>query len=85
MDAQPLIGRILDDEGLTGDLEGDDAERLVGWLIVRARQIAAKAKSEAAGQSDVEALCRRGREIAKLAAGQTDPKAVLESLLAKES
>ena len=36
MDAEPYVNRILDDEGLVGDLEGDAAEKLVGWLVASA-------------------------------------------------
>ena len=42
MDAQPYVSRILDDEGLVGDLEGDAAEQLVGWLVHSAERMAGR-------------------------------------------
>ena len=85
MNAEPFVSRILDDEGLIGDLEGDAAEKLIGWLVKRAEQIAAKAKSDAAARTDIESLCKRGREYAANAVKHPDPEAALDSLLAKEA
>ena len=84
MDAQPYVSRILDDEGLVGDLEGDAAEQLVGWLVHSAERMAGRARTDAIARSAVDALCRRGREFAAQAAQQPDPKAALAALLEKE-
>src|SRR5947207_771023 len=41
MDPEPFVSRLLDDEGLTGELAGASAERLVAWLAGRAERLAA--------------------------------------------
>jgi hypothetical protein len=84
MNAEPYVNRILDDEGLVGDLEGDAAEQLVGWLVHAAERIASRSRTDAIARSAIEGLCRRGKEIAAAAARQSDPKAALSALLAKE-
>lgn len=84
MKAEPYVQRILDDEGLIGDLAGDAAEKLVAWLVKSAEHLAGQAKTDAEAKSAVAALCRRGRELAAAAAQQPDPAAALDALLAKE-
>jgi hypothetical protein len=84
MNAEPYVSRILDDEGLVGNLEGDAAEQLVGWLVHSAERIASRARTDAIARSAIEALCRRGREIAAQASLQPNPTAALAGLLAKE-
>jgi hypothetical protein len=84
MDAEPYVNRILDDEGLVGDLEGDAAEKLVGWLVQSAEQLAANANTDAEARAAVAKLCQRGREIAAQAAKEPNPLATLTELLAKE-
>ena len=84
MNAEPYVQRILDDEGLIGDLSGDAAEKLVAWLVKSAESLAARAGTDAEARSAVAALCRRGRELAAEAAGQPDPAAALAGLLARE-
>jgi hypothetical protein len=68
MRPEPFVSRILDDEGLTTDLEGLEAELLVEWLVHRAERIAAAAKSEAAAWKQIEVLCKRARVISRFAA-----------------
>jgi len=84
MNAEPYVNRILDDEGLVGDLEGDAAEQLVAWLVHGAERIAARSRTDAIARSAIEGLCRRGKEIAAAAAKAPNPKAALADLLAKE-
>ena len=84
MNAQPYVSRILDDEGLVGELAGDAAERLVGWLVHSAERIAGRARTDAIARSAIDALCRRGRELAAQAAQQPNPDAALAALLEKE-
>lgn len=83
MNADPYVSRILDDEGLVGDLEGDAAERLVGWMVKSAERLAAAAKTDAEARDAVAKLCQRGREIAAHAAKQPNPEAALSEMLAK--
>jgi hypothetical protein len=85
MPPEPYVNRILDDEGLVGDLESEAAQRLVAWLVRSAEHLAGQAPSDAIARAAIEALCQRGREIAKSAAAAPDPIAVLDALLAKES
>src|SRR3954454_6228529 len=65
MDPQPLVSRVLDDEGLTADLEGDAAETLVRWLVARVEAVARTAKSEAVARREVERLCCAARDVAR--------------------
>ena len=64
LDAEPLVGRILDDEGLTGDLDEPEAAALVTWLVANAEHIAATVKTMPEAQKQVAALARVGRAIA---------------------
>ena len=84
MNAEPYVNRILDDEGLVGDLEGDAAEKLVGWLVKSAERLATNAKTDAEARSAIAALCKRAREIAAQAAREPDPLVALLETLAKE-
>jgi hypothetical protein len=84
MNPELYVSRILDDEGLVGDLEGDAAEQLVGWLVHSAERMASRARTDAIARSAIEGLCRRGREIAAQAAKQPNPTAALAGILAKE-
>lgn len=68
MNAELLVNRVLDDEGLAGDLEGSAAEALVGWAVKQAEQIAARVKTGKDGLKQVEAMCRQARAIARVSA-----------------
>lgn len=81
MNAEPHVERILNDEGLVGDLEGPAAEALVAWLVREAKAAAESATTDAAARTAIEALCRRGREFAQKAAQEPDPHAALTALL----
>lgn len=74
MNAEPFVERVLEDEGLTGDLDGPEATALIAWLTGQVRQVATKAKAEKAAWERVDALCRHARQVAKIvAAWQVDP------------
>jgi hypothetical protein len=66
MEAEALVSRILDDEGLTSNLEEAEAQRLVDWLVAATEQIAESSKSEADAARRVETLCRQARTVGKL-------------------
>jgi hypothetical protein len=87
VDPQPLVSRILDDEGLTADLDGPAAEALVAWLVKHAEAIAANTKTQADARKQVETLCRRGRTIAQSVAGRpvNEQLTALKPLLDTES
>lgn len=61
VDAQPLIERVLDDEGLIGDLDEAAAEALVKRLVADIERIAAAADSMAAARAQVADLVRNVR------------------------
>jgi len=63
MNPELFVSRILDDEGLTEDLDEEAAAKLVGWLVRQVERIAADADSEAAAWQAVEQLCRRARDL----------------------
>ena len=64
MNRELLVNRVLDDEGLAGDLEEATAQVLVAWAVHEAEQIATTVRSEKAALAQVEALCRRARGCA---------------------
>lgn len=66
MNAEILVNRVLDDEGLAGDLGEKAAEALVGWTVKQAEKIAASAANEKAGQKQLEGVCRKARAIGRL-------------------
>lgn len=68
MNAEPFVERVLEDEGLTGDLDGPEATALIAWLTGQVRQVAAKARSEKAVWQRVDALCRQARQAARIVA-----------------
>lgn len=80
MNPAPLLDRLLDDEGLTGDLDEPEAGTLVSALADRVRAIAANAKDVQAARRMVDELCRRGRQVAAVVAAVRDqgPVAVRE-------
>jgi hypothetical protein len=83
MNRELLVGRILEDEGIRGDLTDDAAQILVEWLVGRAEAMIGNSKSESAVRKQIDALCQRGRTIAKFVSqAEVDPAGA--SLLAKE-
>lgn len=65
MDATPFVNRILEDEGLTSDLNEAEAMALNSSLLQRVRGIVGTAENEEAAWKQVDSLCRRGRNIAR--------------------
>ncbi len=66
MNRELLIGRILEDEALRGDLTDDAAEPLMQWLVQQAEAIIDHSKSETAARQQIDALCQRGRAFAQI-------------------
>src|SRR5580765_2989273 len=66
MNVEILVSRVLDDENLTGDLDGPAGEALVAWAVKQAELIAAKGGPEKAGLKQIELVCRRAKSIAQL-------------------
>jgi hypothetical protein len=65
MNRELLIGRILEDESIRGDLTDDAAGPLVEWLVQQAEAIIDHCKSETEARKQIDALCERGRSIAR--------------------
>jgi thymidine phosphorylase len=65
MNRELLIGRILEDENIRGDLTDDAAEPLMEWLVQQAEAIIDQCKSETDARKQIDALCQRGRAIAR--------------------
>lgn len=61
--ANDFVSRILDDEGLTKDLNDPEARMFVEWLVEQVEKIAGEVDDEEAGWKRVDALCRRARLI----------------------
>ncbi len=79
MNRELLIGRILEDESLCGDLTGDAAQALIEWLVRQAEGIIDKSKSQTKASEQIDTLCRRGREIARFVSlAGPDPGAAAE-------
>ena len=82
MDADPLIQRILDDEGLTGDLLEAEAEKLNDWLIARAKHLAHAGRTLAEASRDLDAICRKAHAAGKVLAAwreHGDPAGIAKS------
>lgn len=65
MDPTPFQERILNDEGLTTNLEEEDAIRLLRAISHRIGIIAEKGSSEQVVSQKVDALCRATSEIVR--------------------
>lgn len=72
LNAEPLIQRILDDEGLTGDLLESEAEKLNLWLIDHAKKLAMHHRTIVEASRDLDALCRRATSVGKVMAAWRD-------------
>lgn len=64
MRANPLLGHILDDDGLTRNLGDAEARILVEWLVEKAELLGASLPGDEAAR-EVCRLCRRARAIAR--------------------
>lgn len=84
MDADPLLDRVLDDEGLTADLDEAEATQLLRALTDQVRALAAGTADPDTGRRRTDQLCRAAREIARRVstASPGDRAAVLGRLLA---
>jgi hypothetical protein len=69
VDATPLVERILNDEGLTSDLDEAAAALLLRELTSRARKVAAAASDLPTALTKTEDLCRSARELVRQIAG----------------
>ena len=65
MDAELAVNQILDDEGLTSDLDEAEATVLVKWLVNDVHKIAKDAKSDEAGWKLINAQRQLARKIAR--------------------
>ena len=65
MDATPFLDRILDDEGLTADLDESDAMALLKAVADRVRVVASTSNDASHAHRLVEELCKRARETAR--------------------
>ncbi len=66
MDAELLLDRVLDDEGITAGLEEPEAELLIATLGDRVRKLAAEATNEQAARRQVDELCRQARKMSEI-------------------
>ena len=82
MNRELLVGRILEDEGLRGDLADDAAEPLIDWLVQQAETVISQSKSQAAARKQIDTLCERGRLIAQFVTQAKDDPAAA-AVLAK--
>jgi hypothetical protein len=80
MNPEPLVNRILDDEGLTRDLDGEAAALLVAWLVERVEGIAARNDQQETAMAEVEALCSEVRETVRQVPPDGDQVAALKRL-----
>jgi hypothetical protein len=78
---EPLIDRVLDDEGITAGLAEADAMLLIRTLTDRIRGLAAHTKNAATARRKVDDLCRQARQMAAKAAADREPSATLRRLL----
>lgn len=68
MDAELAVSQILEDEGLTSDLDEAEATALVQWLCAEVKTIAGKAATDEAGWKLIKARKQLARKIAKTVA-----------------
>lgn len=65
MDPSGLVSLVLDDEGLTRDLDEREAEHLTSWAVKQVEQIAAAADNEEQADQEVGALKKRVRKMSR--------------------
>jgi hypothetical protein len=82
VDADLLIDRVLDDEGLTAGLAEADATLLIRAATDRVRAVAAHTEDPATAKRKVDELCRQARQMAAKATADPQPTAALRRLLA---
>ena len=84
MDAELAVSQILEDEGLTSDLDEAEATALTQWLVAEAKNIASHAASEEAGWKLIKARKQLARKIAKTVATFRDEGPVKAGQYAKQ-
>jgi hypothetical protein len=77
VNAELLVNRVLEDEGLTRDLDDEAATLLVNWMVGKVEEIAARNDKQERAVEEVEALCRETREKVKRVAKESDQLAAL--------
>ncbi len=70
MSAESLVERILEDEGLTSDLDEAEATVLINWLVKRAEAVCAADPKTA--ETEVGNLRRFGRSVSRVVATWRD-------------
>lgn len=84
MDAELAVSQILEDEGVTSDLDEAEATALTQWLCAEVMNIAGHAASEEAGWKLIKARKQLARKIAKTVAIFRDDGPVKAGLYAKQ-
>lgn len=84
MDADLAVSQILEDEGLTSDLDEAEATALTQWLVAEVKNIASHATSEEAGWKQIKARKQLARKIARTVATFRDDGPVKASQFAKQ-
>jgi hypothetical protein len=72
MDPSLLLERVLDDEGLTAGLDEADASFIVRAVSDRVRALAGRANDDSVARRQTDALCRRARQITRVAVAFRD-------------
>lgn len=72
MNEEQVLSQILEDEGLTSDLDEAEATRLTNALLAQAKVIVQQAHSDDEGWTRIKALRQRGRQIASIVATYRD-------------
>lgn len=68
MDAEAAINQVLEDEGLTSDLDEDEAVIMTNWLTTVVQTIARQAASDDAAWKQIKDQRKLGRNMAKVVA-----------------
>jgi hypothetical protein len=63
--SKPVLSNILKNDALTRGLGDAEARILVEWLVDQAEKAAGASPNQAAVETHVEKLCRRGRAIGR--------------------
>jgi hypothetical protein len=85
MDAELLVSRVLDDEGIPGDLDEKEASQLVNWTVSKAETIAKQTgKDETKAEDEVAALCRFARKVSQIVSSARDGEEEKAKALAQQ-
>jgi hypothetical protein len=80
MDAEMLVGRILEDEGLVEGLDEEAATVLVEWMVQQAEEIAARNDKQERAMAEVETLCKDVRDKVRRVTPDRDQTAQVKQL-----